>query len=74
MKTFVFESTKNSSTYYYSLISLNYVTLNDAMIYGEPNKTTYVETRMDYAAIREYGYTGNNINPEEKTAFLSVFI
>jgi hypothetical protein len=44
------------------------------MIYGEPNKTTYVETRMDYAAIREYGYTGNNINPEEKTAFLSVFI
>jgi len=44
------------------------------MLIGAPNKTTYVETRMDYSAIREYGYTGNNINATEITAFLSVFI
>jgi hypothetical protein len=50
------------------------VTLNDAMLFGPVNQTSYVETRMDYSSVREYGYTGNNINATEITAFLSIFI
>jgi hypothetical protein len=48
--------------------------LNDAMLFGKPNRTSYVETRLDYTGVREYGYTGNHLDKNEITAFLSVFI
>jgi hypothetical protein len=44
------------------------------MLVGSPNKTSYVETRLDYTGIRPFGYTGNNVDKNEITAFLSVFI
>jgi len=44
------------------------------MFFGSPRELNYVDTRLDYSIVKETGYSGNSINPNETTSLFIAYI